>query len=147
MTAVLDLDLLWRAYIRRCDLEHTRRFCTQSLGGTTPRVRHPEHAARWTWLVVAASTQWRLARPWITDRRLPWERPLALRQLTPCRVRRALSAVLPLVGTPAPAPKPCGRAPGRPKGSRSGRATRSPALKNAACGAFPSRYDSIRRVV
>ena len=71
-----DLDLLWRAYVRRFDLEHTLRFCKQSLGWTTPRVRHPEQADRWTWLVVAAYTQLRLARPWIADRRLPWERPL-----------------------------------------------------------------------
>ena len=129
---VLDLDLLWRAYIRRFDLEHTLRFCKQSLGWTTPRVRHPEQADRWTWLVVAAYTQLRLARSWVADRRLPWERPLKLGQLTPARVRRALSALLPLVGTPARAPKPCGRSPGRPTGSRSGRATRYPALKKAA---------------
>jgi len=127
-----DLDLLWRSYVRRFDLEHTLRFCKQSLGWTTPRLRHPEQADRWTWLVVAAYAQLRLARPWIADRRLPWERPLAQGQLTPCRVRRALSALLPLVGTPARAPKPCGRSPGRPKGSRSGRAPRYPALKKAA---------------
>ena len=129
---VPTLDLLWRAYVRRFDLEHTRRFCKQSLGWTTPRVRHPEHADRWTWLVIAATTQLRLARPWIADRRLPWERPLTQGQLTPGRVRRALSALLPLVGTPAQAPKPCGRSPGRSIGSRSGRATRYPALKKAA---------------
>ena len=128
----LDLDVLWRAYVRRFDLEHTLRFCKQSLGWTTPRVRYPEQADRWTWLVVAAYAQLHLARSWIADRRLPWERPLAVGKLTPSRVRRALSALLPMVGTPAKAPKPCGRSPGRPTGSRSGRATRFPALKKAA---------------
>jgi hypothetical protein len=127
-----DLDLLWRSYVRRFDLEHTLRFCKQSLGWTMPRVRHPEQADRWTWLVVAAYTQLRLARPWIADRRLPWERPLALGTSTPARVRRALSALLPMVGTPAKAPKPCGRSPGRPMGSRLGRAPRYSALKKAA---------------
>ncbi len=127
-----DLDVLWRAYVRRFDLEHTLRFCKQSLGWTTPRVRHPEQADRWTWLVVASSTQLRLARPWVADHRLPWERPLDSGHLTPSRVRRALSALLPMVGTPARAPKPCGRSPGRPTGSRSRRATRYPALKKAA---------------
>jgi hypothetical protein len=127
-----DLDLLWRAYVRRFDLEHTLRFCKQSLGWTTPRVRHPEQADRWTWLVVAAYTQLRLARSWVADRRLPWERPLDSDQLTPARVRRALSALLPMVGTPASVPKPCGRSPGRPIGSRAGRAPRYPALKKAA---------------
>jgi len=127
-----DLDLLWRAYVRRFDLEHTLRFCKQRLGWTMPRVRHPEQADRWTWLVVAAYTQLRLARSWISDRRLPWERPLDPGRLTPSRVRRGLSALLPMVGTPASAPKPCGRSPGRPTGSRSGRATRYPTLKKAA---------------
>ena len=41
-----DLDLLWRAYIRRFDLEHTFRFLKQTLGWTTPRVRHPEQDDR-----------------------------------------------------------------------------------------------------
>jgi hypothetical protein len=50
----LDLDLAWRAYVRRFDLEHTVRFCKQTLGWTTPRPRHPAQADRWTWLVVAA---------------------------------------------------------------------------------------------
>jgi hypothetical protein len=57
-----DLDLLWRSYVRRFDLEHTFRFLKQSMGWTTPRVRHPEQADRWSWLVVAAYTQLRLAR-------------------------------------------------------------------------------------
>jgi hypothetical protein len=127
-----NLDLLWRSYVRRFDLEHTLRFCKQSFGWTTPRVRHPEQADRWTWLVVAAYSQLRLARSWIADRRLPWERPLDPGRLTPSRVRRALSALLPVVGTPASAPKPCGRSPARPQGSRSGRATRFPVLKKAA---------------
>jgi hypothetical protein len=59
-----DLDLLWRSYVRRFDLEHTLRFLKQSMGWTTLRVRHPEQADRWSWLVVAAYTQLRLgARP------------------------------------------------------------------------------------
>ncbi len=45
-----DLGLIWRAYARRFDLEHTFRFLKQTLGWTTPRVRHPEQADRWSWL-------------------------------------------------------------------------------------------------
>jgi hypothetical protein len=41
-----DLDLIWRSYVRRFDLEHTFRFLKQSMGWTTPRVRHPEQADR-----------------------------------------------------------------------------------------------------
>jgi hypothetical protein len=127
-----NLGLLWRAYVRRFDLEHTFRFLKQSMGWTTPRVRHPEQADRWTWLVLAAFTQLRLARTCVADLRLPWERRYELDRLTPMRVHRALSALLGHLGTPAEPPKPCGRSPGRPKGSLSGRAERYPALKKSA---------------
>ena len=130
--SVPDLDLLWRAYVRRFDQEHTFRFYKQALTWTTPRVRDPEQADRWTWLVLLAYTHLRLARSVVADQRLPWERPLDMRPLTPYRVRRAFCTILPLVGTPANPPKPCGRSPGRPKGARSGPAPRYPAIKTAA---------------
>jgi hypothetical protein len=127
-----ELDLLWRAYVRRFDLEHTFRFLKQTLGWTTPRVRHPEQADLWTWVVLAAFTQLRLARPCVADRRLPWERRYAHGRLTPLRVRRSVLALLLELGTPAKPPKPCGRSPGRPKGRLSGPAKRYPAIKKAA---------------
>ncbi len=127
-----DLDLLWRSYVRRFDLEHTFRFLKQSMGWTTPRVRHPEQADRWTWLVVAAFAQLRLARTCVADLRLPWERRYDTGRLTPVRVHRVVSALLVELGTPAKAPKPCGRSPGRPKGRLSGKAKRYPALKRSA---------------
>lgn len=130
--SVPDLALLWRAYVRRFDQEHTFRFLKRTLSWTTPRVRTPEQADRWTWLVLLAYTQLRLARPLVADQRLPWERPLPLQTLTPYRVRRAFFTLLPLLGTPANPPKPCGRSPGRPKGARSGPARRFPAIKTAA---------------
>lgn len=127
-----NLGLLWRSYVRRFDVEHTFRFLKQGMGWTTPRVRHPEQADRWTWLVVAAYAQLRLARACVEDLRLPWERRYCLGRLTPVRVHRAISAFLAHLGTPAKPPKPCGRSPGRPKGRLSGRAKRYPAIKKAA---------------
>jgi DDE superfamily endonuclease len=127
-----DLDLLWRSYVRRFDLEHTFRFLKQSMGWTTPRVRHPEQADLWSWLVVAAYTQLRLARACVADLRLPWERRYDAGRLTPVRVHRVVSSLLVELGTPAKVPKPCGRSPGRPKGRLSGRAKRYPAIKTAA---------------
>lgn len=127
-----DLGLLWRAYVRRFDLEHAVRFLKQTLGWSVPRVRHPEQADRWTRLVLSAYAQLRLARGVVADRRLPWERPQRHRRLTPCRVLRGFATLLAAVGTPASAPKPCGRSPGRPKGRLSGRAERHPALKKTA---------------
>ena len=124
-----DLDLIWRSYVRRFDLEHTFRFLKQGMGWTTPRVRHPEQADRWSWLVVAAYTQLRLARSCVADLRLPWEHRYHRGRLTPARVHRVVSSLLVELGTPAKAPKPCGRSPGRPKGRLSGRAKRYPAIK------------------
>ena len=46
----VELDLIWRAYCGRFDLEHTIRFMKQTLGWTTPRVPHLEQVDRWTWL-------------------------------------------------------------------------------------------------
>jgi DDE family transposase len=125
----LDLDLAWRAYVRRFDLEHTIRFAKQSLGWTTPRVRHPEQADRWTWLVLAAYAQLRLARAIAADQRLPWERLRPQPRLSPYRVRRGFPRLLCTLGSPASAPKPTGCPPGRPKGRCSGPAMRYPAIK------------------
>jgi DDE superfamily endonuclease len=128
----LDLDLVWRAYIRRFDLEHTIRFCKQTLGWTMPRPRHPAQADRWTWLVLAAYTQLRLARQIACDQRLPWERPRPQPRLSPYRVRRGFPRLLCALGSPAATPKPAGHSPGRPKGRRSGPAARYPAIKKPA---------------
>jgi DDE superfamily endonuclease len=126
-----DLNLLWRAYCRRFSLEHAIRFWKEKLGWTKPKLRHPEQADLWTWLVVAAYAQLGLARGVAVDRRLPWEKPLPPRRLTPTRVLRAFRDLLPTLSSPARAPKPRGRSPGRPKGSLSGPAPRYPALKKA----------------
>jgi hypothetical protein len=125
----LDLDLAWRAYIRRFDLEHTVRFCKQTLGWTTPRPRTPEQADRWTWLVLTGYGQLRLARQATGDQRLPWERPRPQPRLSPMRVRRGFPQLLVRLGSPAAAPKPAGCPPGRPKGRCTGPATRYPAIK------------------
>src|SRR5512132_2014960 len=117
-----------------CDqtIEHTIRFWKQTLHWTLPRPRTPEQADRFTWAVAAGYTRLRLARTIVTDLRLPWEQPLAPDQLTPERVRRRFRAVLAVVGTPASAPKPHGRSPGRPRGTLRGPAPRYPAIKLTA---------------
>jgi hypothetical protein len=127
-----DLDVLWRGYCRRADLEQTFRFLKQALGWVTPRLRLPEQADRWTWLVLAAYTQLRLAHGAVADHRLPWERPLPPAQLTPARVLRSFATLARCLPPAAAAPKPCGRSPGRPKGRRSAPAARYPPVKKAA---------------
>jgi hypothetical protein len=126
-----DLDRVWRAYIRRFDIEHTIRFAKQTLAATTPKIRTPEQADRWTWLILAALTQLRLARNLVADHRLPWQPPLAADKMTPGRVRAGFAYLLPQLGTPATWPKPSRPGPGRPKGRKSRPARRYPAVKKA----------------
>jgi hypothetical protein len=57
-----DVNRWWQAFLRRFDLEHTFRLFKQTLGWTAPRLRDPAAADRWTWLILAAYTQLRLAR-------------------------------------------------------------------------------------
>ena len=70
-----DVDRCWQAFLRRFDIEHTFRLFKQILGWTAPKIRDPAAADRWTWLIITAHAQLRLARPLAADLRLPWERP------------------------------------------------------------------------
>ncbi len=119
-----DLLDVWRGYRARFTVEHLFRFLKQTLGWTTPRLRHPAAADRWSWLLALAVWQLWLARPLAADQRLPWERPRPPERLTPGRVRRAMAGFLPALGSPARAPKVRGKAPGRPVGTRPGPARR-----------------------
>ncbi len=83
------MDRLWQMFLRRFDLEHTFRFLKQTLGWSRPRIRTPEAADRWSWLIVAAYTQLRLARRLVAEVRRTWEpRTRDPRRLAPARVRR-----------------------------------------------------------
>ena len=127
-----DLDLCWRAYLRRFDIEHTFRFVKGTLGWTTPSLQTPEQADRWTWLVIAAYTQLRLARQLVDDLACLGSRPCDPEKLTPARVRRGFRRLRATIGTPAHPPKSSTPGPGRPKGTRRPPRTRYPAVKKAA---------------
>jgi DDE superfamily endonuclease len=129
--AAHEVDLLWQAFLRRFDLEHTFRLFKQTLGWTAPKIRDPAAADRWTWIIIAVHTQLRLARPLAKDLRRPWERPAPPGRLTPARVRRGFQNIRAITGTPAGAPKPGKPGPGRPPGSKNRRpATRHDVGKN-----------------
>jgi hypothetical protein len=107
---------------------------TPSLRQADPRLDHPaaappDQADRWTWLVLAAYAQLRLARQLAGDQRLPWERPRTQPRRSPYRVRRGFPRLLCALGSPAAAPKPSGCPPGRPMGRCTGLAMRYPATK------------------
>ncbi len=114
-----DLDRCWQMFLRRFDLEHTFRLFKQTLGWTAPKIRSPGAADRWTWLVLVAHTQLRLARPLAEDLRRPWEKPTPPQRLSPTRVRRGFPRIHRNMASPAGAPKPSRPGPGRPAGSRS----------------------------
>ncbi|WP_280351863.1 NF041680 family putative transposase [Nocardia abscessus] len=124
--SVLDLDaaevdVLWQAFLRRFDIEHTFRMLKQTLGWNVPKPRDPAAADRWTRLLLAAYTQLRLARELTVDIRRPWEKPAAPQRLTPARVRRGFRHLHRKTASPASAPKPSRPGPGRPAGHRNQR--------------------------
>jgi hypothetical protein len=119
--AAADLDRLWQVFLRRFDIEHTFRMIKGTLGWTRPKLREPNAADRWTWLVIATHTQLRLARPLAEDLRRPWERPITQDRLTPARVRRGFRNIHAGIAQPAGAPKPGKPGPGRPNGSKNRR--------------------------
>jgi hypothetical protein len=123
---VLDLVTVFAAYQRRFDIEHFFRFCKQRLGWTRPAPMLPGTAQVWTWLVLVAYAQLRLARPVVVDARLPWEKPVAQAVLSPGRVRRVFRRVHAMVGTPANPPRFTRAGPGRPVGT-----TRPPRTRHA----------------
>ena len=54
------------------------------LGWTSPKLRDPAAADRWTWLILACYAQLYLARHLAGDIRLPWQRPS--RRFAQCRL-------------------------------------------------------------
>lgn len=113
-----ELGALFFAFCRRFDIEHTFRMLKQTLGWTRPRLRTATAGELWTWLIIAAHTQLRLARPLSQDLRRPWERPVSdPERLTPARVRRGFRRLRPILSRPAQAPKTTRPGPGRPPGS------------------------------
>ncbi|MCE0762068.1 hypothetical protein LWC35_03945 [Pseudonocardia kujensis] len=134
-----DVDRWWQAFLRRFDLEHTFRLFKQTLGWTAPKIRPPAAADRWTWLIITAYTQLRLARPLAVDLRRPWERPADPGRPTPARVRRGFRHLRPNTSHPTRAPKPGRPGPGRPPGSRNrARATRHDVGKHPASVTSPT---------
>lgn len=113
-----DVDRCWQMFLRRFDIEHTFRLFKQTLGWTAPKLRVPESADRWTWLIIICHTQLRLALPLATDLRRPWEKATPGARLTPARVRRGFRNLRAKTPSPAGAQKPSRPGPGRPAGSK-----------------------------
>lgn len=107
-------EAIWRVDGARFSIEHASRFFKQGLKWTTPKLRSPEAADRWTWVGILAYVQFRLARPLVVDHRLPWQVPLSAEKLTPARVRRAYTPLLPILGRLASGQNPVDALPDAP---------------------------------
>lgn len=135
-------DAAFRAwYLRRFAIEHAFRFLKQSLGWTTPHLRHPEAADRWSWVLALALWQLWLAREAVVPVTRPWERPRPVPRTpvrpTPGQVRRGCASLFAALGTPARPPQRRGNAPGRQRGQCPGRAPRYPVVKRGPPPAPP----------
>lgn len=128
----ISLTKAWQAYGQRFDMEHFFRFGKQRLLLTayqTPEVQHEEN---WWQIVQLAYCQLWLARHLARDLPRPWERYLPKPQIkvaAPTAVQRDFSRIIRQIGTPANAPKPRGKSPGRVHGQRPRRRDRQPVIK------------------
>ncbi len=117
-------------YGRRFGQEHGYRFLKQDLRWAAPRVRTPEQFERWTDLVSLVHNQLFLARPFVEERRRPWERNT--RPATPRQVRRAMGQLIAHLGTPARSPQRRGKSPGRAPRATVKRAPRQPVIRKSS---------------
>jgi hypothetical protein len=114
-----QVELLWRAYLRRFDQEHFHRFAKVHLALARARLISADAADRWHAVVLAAYAQLRAAAPLVADQPRAWQRKTAPGALpTPCRVRAGFRRLRGQLGTPAGAVKPVRPGTGRPKGRK-----------------------------
>ena len=114
-------------YVKRFSEEHGYRFDKQMLLWEKPHLRTPAQFERWSHIVAIVRNHLVLARDLVEAELRPWENKQ--RPSTPQQVRRAMSKLLPQLGTPARPPQPRGKSPGRAKGTKMGKRARFPVVK------------------
>jgi hypothetical protein len=114
----------------RADPRRTIRFFKQVLGWDAPLLRDPAAADRWTWLIIAAYTQLRLAAALAADLRLPWQRPQPPGTMTPLGSAADSAPSARHSALPQPRRNPAGPAPDARKDPRT--PARHPATTSAS---------------
>ncbi|HEX7976334.1 MAG TPA: NF041680 family putative transposase [Anaerolineales bacterium] len=104
----------WGQYSQRYPIDHWYRFAKGRLHWTLPRVGTPQQCERWSDLMPLITWELWLARQWVLDNPLPWQKPQA--RLSPGRVCQSMQNILAAIGTPTRVCKPRGKSPGWPKG-------------------------------
>jgi hypothetical protein len=112
----------WSQYNRRYPIDHWYRFAKGRLHWTLPKLATVEQADRWSDLMPLITWELWLARSWVSDRPLAWQKPQA--NLSPGRVCQGLPNILVAIGTPTRVCKPRGKSPGWLKGRQRSRRER-----------------------
>lgn len=97
-------------------IEPANRFRKERLYADLPKVREATSSDHWLMGVQLLEWELYLARDQVTQKVLPWQKPLPPAALTPHRVIQSLSDHLSQVGTPVQEVQPRGKAPGWPTG-------------------------------
>ena len=109
----------WQSYRQRFNLEHTFRFEKQKLLLNDFQTPELEHEENWVTLVMLAYVQLWVAHSLTTHLPRPWQRYLPTSpsgRISPSKVQQDWDRISCQLGTPAVAPKPRGKSPGRQKG-------------------------------
>ncbi len=104
----------WEYYELRYRIEHWYRFAKGRLHWTLPKLATLEQCERWSDLMPLLTWELWLAREWVQDTPLPWQKRQT--QLTPGRVCQGMQNILVAIGTPTQVCKPRGKSPGWPTG-------------------------------
>lgn len=106
----------YETIVHRWGTEPANRFRKERLYAELPKVRQAERSDHWWLAVQLLEWQLYLARPAVSQKVLPWQKPQAADQLTPKRVIQSLPDHLSQVGSPVRPVQPRGNAPGWPAG-------------------------------
>lgn len=114
----ISLEALCQMYLVRFGIEHFFRFAKQRLGLRCAKSPTLAACETWVWVVALAYTQLLLARALVKAAPRPWDSAKREPQapLTAGQVQQAWPIFSLGLGTPAAAPQPSGKAPGRAAG-------------------------------
>lgn len=128
----LSLEEIYHSYRQRYDLEHFFRFGKQRLLLDKFQSPSDQREESFIQIVGLAYVQLFLALKLVTTLPRPWERYLpqsASETATPSQTQRDMERIIGQIGTPAKAPKVCGKSPRRPKGETLDKRRRPPVVK------------------
>ncbi len=127
----LSLADIYESYAARSRLEHFFRFGKQKVLLTAFQTPETKREENWWHLVHLAYLMLWMAQPLTEHLPRPWERHLSAHQqkiIGPALVQRDFTRLIAQFGSPAKAPKPRGKSPGRQKGFQVLRRERKPVV-------------------